>query len=67
MNKYEYKCNRCLIIEKEWILYSIKPSESVTCPKCGGLALRLPPQKLEADVFEGFQKEKDKFNEKQNN
>ena len=42
MNKIEYRCNRCLVIEERWLLKSNKPSNSIPCYKCGGLALRLP-------------------------
>ena len=57
MKKYEYRCNRCLIIEEKWVLYSNnQPSLSVPCHKCGGLALRLPWSKSKEYVFEDFQK-----------
>ena len=42
MTKYEYRCNRCLIIEEKWYSKSYDPSVSVTCQKCGGLAFRIP-------------------------
>ncbi len=56
MKKYEYRCDRCMIIEERWIRYSDKPSNRVLCHKCGGLALRLPWPKSQEDVFEDFQK-----------
>ena len=62
MDKYEYRCNRCLIIEEKWILFSDKPSNSVPCHKCGGLALRIPWSKSKESVFDDFQKRQDNFN-----
>ena len=61
MNKYEYRCNRCLVIEERWLLNSNKPSNSIPCHKCGGLALRLPWSKSKEDVFEDFTKQRDNF------
>jgi NMD protein affecting ribosome stability and mRNA decay len=61
MKKYEYRCDRCLIIEEKWILHSDKPFNSVLCHKCGGLALRLPWPKSQKDVSEDFQKKQNNF------
>ena len=56
MKKYEYRCDRCMIIEERWVLYSDKPSNRVLCDKCGGLALRLSWQISQEDLLEDFQK-----------
>ena len=56
MKKYEYRCNRCLIVEERWLSYSINPSNSVPCHKCGGLALRLPWSESKDKVFNDFAK-----------
>jgi len=56
MKKYEYRCEKCMIIEERWVLYSDKPSNRVLCHKCDGLALRLPWPKSQKDVFEDFRK-----------
>ena len=56
MNRYEYRCNRCLVIEERWLVNSDKPSNSIPCHKCGGLALRLPWSKSKRNVFEDFKK-----------
>ena len=61
MNKYEYRCNRCLVIEERWLVHSDKPSNSIPCHKCGGLALRLPWSKSKRNVFEGFKKQRHNF------
>jgi hypothetical protein len=42
MKKYEYRCNRCMIIEDRWLRGGVEPLCSVACSKCGGLAIRLP-------------------------
>jgi len=49
MNRYQYRCNRCLIIEDEWVHNGNLPSNSVPCHKCGGVANRLPPPTSEKD------------------
>ena len=59
MNKYEYRCNRCLVLEEKWLFKSNKPSNSIPCQKCGGLALRLPWSKSKEDVFKDFAKQTD--------
>ena len=56
MKKYEYRCERCMIIEERWVLHSDKPSNRVLCHKCNGLASRLSWQKSQEDVLEDFQK-----------
>jgi DNA-directed RNA polymerase subunit RPC12/RpoP len=61
MNKYEYRCNRCLVIEERWLIKSDKPSNSIPCHKCGGLALRLPWSQSKRDVFEDFAGQRDNF------
>jgi len=58
MNKYEYRCNRCLIIEERWHFNSKKPTDSLPCHKCGGLAIRLPWSKSIDKVFDDFEKTK---------
>jgi rRNA maturation endonuclease Nob1 len=62
MKKYEYRCNRCLVIEEKWYLNSNKPSTSVPCQRCGGLALRIPWSKSQEFIFEDSQKSLDSFN-----
>jgi hypothetical protein len=57
MRKYEYRCNRCFIIEERWLLNSKKPINSIPCHKCGGLAIRLPLRKYKGKVFYDFQKD----------
>ncbi|UCD81905.1 MAG: hypothetical protein JSW26_10900 [Desulfobacterales bacterium] len=52
MNKYEYRCNRCLIIEEKYYYSSKDPSISVPCQKCGGLALRIPWSESIDYIFE---------------
>jgi hypothetical protein len=42
MKKYEYRCNRCMILEDRWLHGGVEPLCSVACSKCGGLAIRLP-------------------------
>jgi RNase P subunit RPR2 len=56
MKKYEYRCNSCLIIEEKWSLDSNSniPSDSVTCHRCGGLALRIPWSKTKELIIEDF-------------
>ena len=56
MKKIEYRCNRCLRIEEKWFPKSQKPTNSVPCHKCGGLAIRLPLEKWKHKVFEDFEK-----------
>jgi hypothetical protein len=58
MEKYEYRCNRCFIIEERWLLISKKPTTSIPCHKCGGLAIRLPMGKWKDKVFDDFEKTK---------
>lgn len=59
MTKYEYRCNRCLMIEERWLINSNKPSNSIPCDKCGGLALRLPWSKSKRAVFQDFIEQRD--------
>jgi rRNA maturation endonuclease Nob1 len=54
MNKYEYRCNRCLIIEERWLFNNEKPRNTTFCQKCGGLAIRHPFKKWKNKVFEDF-------------
>ena len=58
MTKYEYRCNRCLRIEEKWLIQSRKPSNSIPCHKCGGLALRLPWSESKRAVFEDFKEQR---------
>lgn len=62
MTKYEYRCNRCLIIEEKWYSKSYDPADSVPCQKCGGLALRIPWSKLDEVTFENSEKNWDSSN-----
>ena len=55
MKKLEYRCGRCLIIEEKWATNSKKPSITVPCHKCGGLAIRIPWSKAKDGVFEDLQ------------
>ncbi len=41
MQKYEYRCQRCMIIEERWILNKSMHTESVPCRKCGGEAEKI--------------------------
>ena len=61
MNKYEYRCNRCLIIEERWFTRFEKPLNSIPCHKCGGFAVRLPWEKWKKHVFKDYKKEQDSF------
>lgn len=55
MQKYEYRCNRCMVIEQKWILNSSKPTESVPCGKCGGSAERIITySNLEVNEYKDF-------------
>jgi hypothetical protein len=56
MEKYEYRCNRCFIIEERWLINSKKPTTSIPCYKCGGLAIRLPLEKWKDKVFDELEK-----------
>jgi Zn finger protein HypA/HybF involved in hydrogenase expression len=56
MKKLEYRCSRCLIIEERWATISVEKFNSVPCPKCGGLALRIPWSESKDKVFEDIQK-----------
>jgi hypothetical protein len=56
MKKFEYRCNRCLIIEDRWLFNSEKPTNSIPCHKCGELAIRLPLEKWKDNVFNDFVK-----------
>jgi len=58
MSKYEYRCSRCLIIEERWLSNSKKPTNSIPCPKCGGLTIRLPWSRVIDKVFDDFEKTK---------
>ncbi len=58
MNKYEYRCNKCLVIEERWLLYFKKPTDSIPCPKCGRSAIRLPYSNLTDKVFDRVKKAK---------
>ncbi len=35
MRKVEYRCNHCMIVESKWLLNSDRPSEYISCRKCG--------------------------------
>jgi hypothetical protein len=61
MNKIEYRCNRCLLIEERWLTNSNKHSNSIPCHKCGGLALKLPWSKSKREVFKDFTQQLDNF------
>ena len=52
MNKYEYRCDRCLIIQEQWLHNSKIPFNNVPCYECGGLSIRIPLVKSKEDVFE---------------
>jgi hypothetical protein len=52
MEKHEYRCNRCLIIEDRWLSGGLKPLCSVACSKCGGLAIRMPVSESIDNLFE---------------
>lgn len=56
MTKYEYRCNRCLIIQEKWYSKTYDPSVSVPCQKCGGLALRIPWSQSNEFSVEDFEK-----------
>ena len=56
MEKIEYRCGRCLIIEERWFLKFQKPTNSAPCSRCGGLAIRLPLEKWKHKVFVDFEK-----------
>jgi hypothetical protein len=47
------------MIEERWLINSNKPSNSIPCDKCGGLALRLPWSKSKRAVFEDFIEQRD--------
>lgn len=62
MVKYEYRCNRCLIIEEKWYSQSYDPSIDIPCHKCGGLALRIPWSKTNELIPEDSEENLDNYN-----
>ncbi len=52
MQKHQYRCNRCLIIEERALWAGMSPLSSVPCSRCGGLAIRLPANESIAHLFE---------------
>ena len=62
MKKFEYRSNRCLIIEEKWYLNSNSASISVPCQKCGGLALRIPWSKSQEFIYEDIKENQEQFN-----
>ncbi len=62
MKKYEYRCNRCLIIEEKWYSKSYDPSIDIPCQKCGGLAIRIPWSKTHEFTIENSGKNLDTYN-----
>jgi len=50
-----------MVIEERWFLRFRKPINSIPCPKCGGLAVRLPWQKWKEHIGAGYKKGQDNF------
>jgi hypothetical protein len=42
MQKAQYRCNRCLILEERTLFNDSAPLCAVPCPKCEGMAVLLP-------------------------
>ena len=51
MKKYEYRCEKCMIIEKRLVHSNGKPLNFIYCFKCGGEALRFPRPKSHENVY----------------
>jgi hypothetical protein len=63
LKKHEYRCNRCMVIENRMLADGLRPLCSVTCTKCGGLAIRLPVSESIDKLFEEIgQNPADPFN-----
>jgi hypothetical protein len=56
MKKYEYRCDKCMIIEEIWILGTGKPSNYIFCYKCGSEALRHPCPKSQENVLKKIER-----------
>jgi hypothetical protein len=52
MKIYQYRCNRCMILEERLLSGGQGPLCTVPCPKCGGLAIRLPTSASMEKIFE---------------
>jgi hypothetical protein len=61
MKKYEYRCNRCMIIEDRLLHGGVEPLCSVACSKCGGLAIRLPVSGSIECVFFRYRENEDRL------
>lgn len=47
MRKIEYRCNHCMIVETKWFLnYDNRPSEQITCQKCGLESNKIGPKEV---------------------
>ena len=56
MKKYEYRCDKCMIIEERWILGTAKPSNYIFCYKCGSEALRHPCPKSQENILKKIER-----------
>jgi hypothetical protein len=41
MQKVEYRCYRCMIVETRWLVNSAKSTDYITCCKCEGESKRI--------------------------
>ena len=41
MKRYQYRCDRCLVLEERLLFSGQEPLYTVPCPKCGGPAVAI--------------------------
>lgn len=51
MKRHQYRCNTCLILEERWLREGVEPFFAVPCPKCAGLAIKLPTSDSMSKIF----------------
>lgn len=51
MKRHQYRCNTCLILEERWLREGVEPFFAVPCPKCAGLAIKLPTSDSMGRIF----------------
>jgi hypothetical protein len=51
MERYQYRCNKCLMLEERLFEEEKLPLCVIPCSRCGGLAIRVPASESMSKIF----------------
>lgn len=51
MKSHQYRCNKCLVLLERQLTEGVEALCTFPCPRCGGLAIKMPTSKSMSKIF----------------